>query len=398
MTARPNTAMVLAAGLGTRMRPLTRDLPKPLIEVRGRTLLDRALDRLAAAGVESVVVNTHHLADRIAAHLADRRSPRTIVSHEPALLETGGGVKQALPFLGDEPFYVVNADAVWTDGPVGALHRLAAAWDDQAMDALLLLHPRETARGYDGRGDYFVEADMATRRRRGDEVAPYVFAGVQILHPRLFDGAPHGRFSLTRVYDRAESGGRLATIVHDGGWFHVGTPEGLGQASAALAEIARSGTPIGTTAPTVYSIAPGLPFLDALAAGILARAGPDPAALADHVVLLPTRRSCRALADAFLRQSGGRPLLLPRLTPLGDLDPDELALAGGEEAAVDGALDCVGARASRTARRYRIRRRDWPASWPGCSTRCRPSGWRSTPCSAWCPTRMHGTGRSRCSS
>jgi MurNAc alpha-1-phosphate uridylyltransferase len=236
MIASPKTGMVLAAGLGTRMRPITREIPKPLIEVQGRTLLDRALDRLAAAGVETVVVNTHHLAERITAHLARRPSPRTVVSHEAELLETGGGVKTALAFLGAGPFYVVNADAIWTDGSVAALRRLATAWDDGAMDALLLLQPRGDAQGYDGPGDYVVESGMNVRRRRcGDAVAPYVFAGVQLLHRRLFDGAPDGRFSLNLLYDRAQAAGRLAAIVHDGDWFHVGTPDGLGLATAALA-------------------------------------------------------------------------------------------------------------------------------------------------------------------
>lgn len=228
-------AMVLAAGMGTRMRPHAPLVPKPLVEVDGQTLIDRALDRLQAAGVATAVVNTHHMAAQVAAQLARRKAPRIVVSHEPELLETGGGVRRALPHLAPGPFYVLNCDALWTDGPRPALARLAAAWDDRAMDALLLLHPTAGVADYTADGDYFHDKDSRARRRRDDEVAPFVFAGVQMLHQRLFEDAPEGRFSLNLLYDRAEAAGRLSAIVHDGAWFHVGDAAGLRQAMRALA-------------------------------------------------------------------------------------------------------------------------------------------------------------------
>lgn len=232
--------MILAAGFGKRMRPLTETTPKPLIPVCGKPMLDWALERLAAEGVARVVVNAHHLAARIEAHLAGRAG--VAVSVEPEILETGGGVKRALPLLTegapDAPFFVINGDAVWLDGARPALARLAAAWDADAMDALLLLQPTAEADGYDGRGDYHRAADGRARRRAPEETAPYLFAGIQILHPRLFSNAPEGPFSLNRLYDAAEAAGRLAALVHDGRWFHVGTPEAL---VAAEAEIRRVG-------------------------------------------------------------------------------------------------------------------------------------------------------------
>lgn len=228
--------MVLAAGLGKRMRPLTDNLPKPLVPVAGRTLLDRVLDRVEAAGIERAVINLHYFQDIMEAHLADRRSPRIELSPEPDLLETGGGVKNALPRLGREPFYVANADVLWLDGTSPALKRLARAWNDETMDALLLLHPTVTAIGYDGVGDYFADPLGRLHRRRGAELAPFIFAGVQIIHPRLFANAPDGAFSLNRLYDRAEEAGRLWGLRHDGLWFHVGTPQGLAETEALLAD------------------------------------------------------------------------------------------------------------------------------------------------------------------
>lgn len=228
----PRRAMVLAAGLGLRMRPITEHTPKPLVSVAGRTMLDRALDHLAVAGVSHFVVNTHWLADKVAAHLSGR--PGITLSHEDELLETGGGVARALPHLGDEPFYVVNSDIIWTDGATPALRRLAEAWDDSRMDALLLLQRTATAMGYEGPGDFFLDAKGVPSRRRDREVAPLLFSGVQILSPRLFRDAPAGRFSLNVLYDRALEDGRLFAIVHDGRWYHVGTPDALPQVEAAL--------------------------------------------------------------------------------------------------------------------------------------------------------------------
>ncbi len=226
--------MVLAAGLGKRMRPLTDSVPKPLIEVGGRTMLDRVLDRLEAFGIEEAVVNTHHLGERIEARLAARQSPGTVVSREETLLETGGGVAGALDRLGSAPFFALNADIVWLDGPTPALERLAQAWDDRTMSALLLMSRCVGAHGYTGRGDYFMDTFGVLRRRSTHEVSPYVFSGVQLLHPRLFEGAPNGPFSLNRLYDRAEEGGRLFGIVHDGEWFHIGTPVALKTAEDRL--------------------------------------------------------------------------------------------------------------------------------------------------------------------
>jgi N-acetyl-alpha-D-muramate 1-phosphate uridylyltransferase len=229
----PATAMVLAAGLGTRMRPITDTLPKPLVEIGGRTLLDHAIDRLALVGVERVVVNVHYKAEMVVAQLAAREEPPIAISREAELLETGGGVAHALPLLGDW-FFVVNSDVLWLDGKDYALARLAATFDAATMDAVLLLQRTVTAVGYEGNGDYFLDPLGTPRRRREREVAPFLFSGVQLLHRRLFDGIEERRFSLNRVYDRAERSGRLRAIVHDGEWYHIGTPEGLSATRARL--------------------------------------------------------------------------------------------------------------------------------------------------------------------
>ncbi len=229
----PKSAMVLAAGLGTRMRPISDTVPKPLVEIGGRTLLDHAIDRLALVGVERVVVNLHYKAEMVAARLAARDHPRIEISREEELLETGGGVARALPLLG-EFFFTVNADVMWLDGVEDTLARLAAAFDPAAMDAVLLLQPIVTAVGYDGSGDYFLDPLGVPRRRGEREVAPYIFTGVQLLHRRLFDGIAERHFSLNLVYDRAERAGRLTAIVHDGEWYHIGTPEGLAATRARL--------------------------------------------------------------------------------------------------------------------------------------------------------------------
>ena len=234
MTASPpliKRAMVLSAGFGKRLRPITETTPKPLVRLRGRSLLDRVLDRLEAAGVDEVVVNLHHLGDKIEAHLADRIEPRIVFSHEEdEILETGGGVKKALPLLGDAPFFVCNADVCWLDGRAPALLRL---------DALLLMEAMADAVGYDGRnGDYFMTPEGQLRRRGERQMAPFLFAGVQLLHPRLFRRAPEGPFSLNALYDRAEKGGRLWGLRHDGEWFHVGTPDNLREVEDALHHLA----------------------------------------------------------------------------------------------------------------------------------------------------------------
>jgi MurNAc alpha-1-phosphate uridylyltransferase len=237
MIAVPQTAMVLAAGLGTRLRPLTNHTPKPLIAVAGRTLLDRCLDRLAEAGVTRIVVNFHWLGDQIRGHLKSRRDLEVVLSDESdLLLETGGGILKALPLLGDQPFIAVNADLIWRDPPgqQSAVQRLAAAFDPAAMDALLLLQPREQADGHGGPGDFFLEADDRLRRRGSAAHAPYVYTGVQILQPALFRDAPAGPFSLNILYDRAIAAGRLHGLAHRGTWMDVGTHDGLMHAEMML--------------------------------------------------------------------------------------------------------------------------------------------------------------------
>jgi MurNAc alpha-1-phosphate uridylyltransferase len=233
--ATPKVAMVLAAGLGLRLRPITATRPKPLVEVAGRSILDRVLDGLTDAGVERCVVNTHYLADQIDTHLAARPAPPVDLSHEEELLDTGGGINRALGTLGPEPFFAVNADILWDEGPGdAALSRLGQAFDAARMDALLLLVPRTRAVGYDGAGDFRLDGEGRLARRGAAESAPFVFTGLQVLRPELFDGAPDGAFSLNLLYDRAIANGRLFGLEHTGRWFHIGTPAGLDLAEAAL--------------------------------------------------------------------------------------------------------------------------------------------------------------------
>jgi N-acetyl-alpha-D-muramate 1-phosphate uridylyltransferase len=231
----PRRAMVLAAGHGVRMRPLTDRIPKPLIEVGGRPLIDHVLDRLAAAGVEEAVVNVHHLADAIEHHLAGRRSPKIVISDERAqLLDTGGGVVKALPLLGEQPFFHMNSDTLWIDGVKPNLDRLADAFDAGRMDALLLLATAADSVGYGGRGDFGMAPDGCLSRRGENEVVPFVYAGAAILAPALFAGAPAGLFSLTRLFDKAREAGRLHGMRLEGLWMHVGTPAAIAEAEAAL--------------------------------------------------------------------------------------------------------------------------------------------------------------------
>jgi MurNAc alpha-1-phosphate uridylyltransferase len=234
--AKPTHAMVLAAGLGLRMRPLTETKPKPLIEVAGATMLDRALDRLVAAGVETAVVNTHWLPEQVEAAAARRKAPAIEISREDVLLETGGGIAKALPKLGAEAFYAINADIVWRDGAIPALDRLAAAWRDGDMDGLLLLQSTVRATGYSGDGDFLMDSMGRIARRPERVIAPFVFTGIQILHPRLFEGATVEPFSLNRLYDAAIERERLFGVAHDGDWFHVGTPDAIAEAEAEILE------------------------------------------------------------------------------------------------------------------------------------------------------------------
>ncbi|MCW9035461.1 MAG: nucleotidyltransferase family protein [Alphaproteobacteria bacterium] len=230
----PKTAMVLAAGMGKRMRPITNIIPKPMVMVAGRTLLDRSLDRLEDVGVRTAVVNTHYLGDRIEQHLKKRKVPQIVLSPEEDLLETGGGVKNALDKLGDEPFFVVNSDAMILNGSQVALKRLAERWNPDEMDALLLLHSTVEAYGYDGTGDFEMDPLGTIVRKQERQIAPYLFTGIQILHPKVFEDTPEGPFSLNVIYTKLIEEGRLFGIDHDGEWFHVGTPEGLAQAESYM--------------------------------------------------------------------------------------------------------------------------------------------------------------------
>ena len=232
----PNRAIVLAAGLGTRMRPYNGHIPKPLVEIGGKSLIDYSLDRLADAGVESVVVNVHHLADILERHLAPRQRPHVVISDERGeLLGTGGGIAKALPKLGDAPFFLVNSDTVWLDGVRPNFTRMAEAFDPQKMDVLLLLAATTSSIGYSGRGDFAMLPDGRLRRRRENEVVPFVYAGAAVLSPALFADAPKGAFSLTVLFDRAAENNRLFGLRLEGVWMHVGTPEAVAAAEAALA-------------------------------------------------------------------------------------------------------------------------------------------------------------------
>jgi len=235
--AQINTAMVLAAGLGTRMRPLTDRIPKPLAMLGGRALLDHVLDRLAEAGIERAIVNVHHCADQIEAHLKTRTAPEIIISDErEAILETGGGVLKALPFFGGSPFMVLNSDSVWREGARSNLRLLMDAWEPGRMSALLLLGRRDSSIGYDGRGDFHLDASGRLTRKGAGEETPYVFAGVSILKPQLFDGLAEGPFSLNKIFDRAIAENGLCGATLEGTWMHVGTPQALIEAESHLNE------------------------------------------------------------------------------------------------------------------------------------------------------------------
>jgi MurNAc alpha-1-phosphate uridylyltransferase len=240
MSVKPTKAMVLAAGLGLRMRPLTETMPKPLVAVAGQPLLDHVLDKLAAAGVDEAVVNVHYLPDQIIDHVKSRTAPKIIISDErDQVLGTGGGVVKALPLLGDAPFYHLNADTMWIDGVRPNLARLAENFDPEKMDILLLMAPTANSIGYSGKGDYEMRADGTLRRRKENQVVPFVYAGVAILSPAIFKDAPVGEFSLTQLFDRANEAERLYGLRMDGVWMHVGTPDAVRAAEDAfLASVA----------------------------------------------------------------------------------------------------------------------------------------------------------------
>ena len=232
----PRTAMVMAAGLGKRMRPLTATRPKPLVEVAGKALLDHVLDRLRAAGVERVVVNVHYLADNLEAHLRTHVTDLDVaVSDERGvLLETGGGLKRALPLIDCDPFLAVNSDNFWVDGPADTLKLLASHWDAARMDALLLLVPHARAGNHSGLGDFHMDAEGRLRRRNRGKVAPFVFTGIQMMAKSILDGAPDGPFSTNILWDRAIAQGRCFGVVHQGLWFDVGSPPAITATEQAL--------------------------------------------------------------------------------------------------------------------------------------------------------------------
>ena len=234
----PTTAMVMAAGKGTRMRPLTATRPKPLVEVAGQTLLDHVLDHLRDAGVGRVVINVHYLADAIEAHMKRKAADLEVhVSDERGLLlETGGGLMKAKPLLGEDPFLCVNTDNIWLDGPVNSIRLMASQWDGDKMDALMLLVPLARATCHAGQGDFHMDPLGRLSRRKHGRVAPYVWTGIQILHPRLLADPPGDSFSTNVFWDRAIAAGRFYGVVHSGNWFDVGTPAAIPITEAALAE------------------------------------------------------------------------------------------------------------------------------------------------------------------
>ncbi len=235
----PETAMVMAAGLGKRMRPLTATRPKPLVEVAGKPLIDHVFDRLRGAGVRRAVVNVHYLADALEAHVSHRvKDIEVVVSDERRrLMETGGGLVQARGLLGDAPFLCVNSDNLWIDGPIDAIRQLAAAWDDAAMDALLLLVPLARAHCHRGQGDFHLDPfGRIVGRRKPGRLAPFVFTGVQILSPRVIRDWPEGPFSTNLFWERAIEAGRAWGLVHQGLWFDVGSPPAIAATEAVLAD------------------------------------------------------------------------------------------------------------------------------------------------------------------
>jgi len=242
MTAKPliTRAMVLAAGLGTRMRPLTNDRPKPLVEVMGKPLIDHAIDRLVQGGVKLIVVNVHHKAEMLKAHLAKRKGVEIRITDETdAILDTGGAVANALGHFDGQPFFTYNSDSLWVEGMGNSMARMQARWNADEMDALMLLAVAATSIGYEGFGDFIMDKVGHLKRRHEMKLAPFVWTGLQIVHPRLFDGAPKGRFSINPLWDKAIEKERLFGLRLDGTWLHVGTPAGLEEAEEFLRDIKR---------------------------------------------------------------------------------------------------------------------------------------------------------------
>jgi MurNAc alpha-1-phosphate uridylyltransferase len=235
----PQTAMIMAAGLGKRMRPLTATRPKPLIEINGKCLLDHVLEKLRVAGVKEVVVNVHYLADALEAHLKSRdHGLEVVISDErDKLMETGGGLVKAAPLIDSDPFFALNSDNLWIDGPADTIKLLASQWDDSRMDALLLLVPQARALNHKGMGDFHMDRTGRIRRREKSHVAPFVFTGIQIVSKRLLRDAPEGPFSTNILWNRAIEEGRCFGAVHQGLWFDVGTPQSIQMTETALENV-----------------------------------------------------------------------------------------------------------------------------------------------------------------
>lgn len=233
-----NSAMVMCAGLGTRMKPLTLKTPKPLIKVAGKPLMAHAIDQLQSNGVNNIVVNTHYLADQVEAWTAAHHGTNIQISDErDQLLETGGGVLKACDMLGDKPFFVLNSDAFWVDQSGNStLQKMRAAFDMKNSDFLLLLAKHESAIGFEGSGDFFCGTDNNLKRRGDAETAPFIFAGCYLMHPRVLTNCPEGPFSMNFLWDRALKANRICGLVHDGLWLHVGTPDAIENAETAIKE------------------------------------------------------------------------------------------------------------------------------------------------------------------
>ncbi|HSM96720.1 MAG TPA: nucleotidyltransferase family protein [Rhizomicrobium sp.] len=236
MSTKITRAMIMAAGFGTRMRPLTNKIPKPLVKVQGRALIDHVMDRLVEAGVKTIVVNIHYLGDQIKAHVEKRKDVEIVISDETeTILDSGGGIFKALPHFKGEPFFHANADTVWVEGASHALERLKAAWDPYHMDALMLLAPTVSTVCYDGRGDFMMDAEGRLSRVPEGRISPFVWMSMEIVHPRLFDGMQSGKFSINPLWDKAIARGRLFGQRLDGVWMHIDRPEAIRQSEEYLA-------------------------------------------------------------------------------------------------------------------------------------------------------------------
>ena len=236
MSTNITRAMIMAAGFGTRMRPLTNKIPKPLVKVRGRALIDHVIDRLVEAGVKTIVVNIHYMGNQIKAHVEKRMDVEIVISDETdSILDSGGGIFKALPHFKGEPFFHANADTVWVEGASHALPRLKAAWNPNEMDALMLLASTDTTVFYDGRGDFMMDAEGKLSRVPEGRISPFVWMSMEILHPRLFDGMQPGKFSINPLWDKAIAKGRLYGQRLDGVWMHIDRPEAIKQSEEYLA-------------------------------------------------------------------------------------------------------------------------------------------------------------------